>query len=82
MHLALLWHFHQPIYRRPGSRDYVLPWVNFHATKNYHQMARLAEETGFPCTYNFVPCLSGADRGLRPGDRPRSLPAGPRVAPR
>ena len=57
MHLAILWHFHQPIYRRPGSRDYVLPWVNFHATKNYHQMARLVEETGFPTTFNFVPCL-------------------------
>ena len=57
MHLAILWHFHQPIYRRPGSRDYVLPWVSFHATKNYHQMARLVEETGFPSTFNFVPCL-------------------------
>jgi alpha-amylase/alpha-mannosidase (GH57 family) len=57
MELAILWHFHQPIYRRPRSRDYVLPWVNFHATKNYYQMARLADETGFPCTYNFVPCL-------------------------
>lgn len=57
MRLAILWHFHQPIYRRPGGRDYVLPWVNFHATKNYHQMARLIEETGFPSTFNFVPCL-------------------------
>jgi len=57
MELAILWHFHQPIYRRPGSPSYVLPWVNFHATKNYYQMARLADETGFPCAYNFVPCL-------------------------
>jgi len=57
MELAILWHFHQPIYRRPRSTSYVLPWVNFHATKNYYQMARLAEESGFPCTYNFVPCL-------------------------
>lgn len=57
MNLAILWHFHQPIYRRPRSRAYVLPWVNFHATKNYHQMARLVEETGFLCTFNFVPCL-------------------------
>ena len=57
MRLAILWHFHQPIYRRPGGRDYVLPWVGFHATKNYHQMARLVEETGFPATFNFVPCL-------------------------
>jgi len=57
MYLAILWHFHQPVYRRPLGREYVLPWVNYHATKNYYQMARLAEETGFPCTFNFVPCL-------------------------
>lgn len=57
MHLAFVWHFHQPIYRDPDSAEYVLPWVNYHAVKNYHQMARLAEETEFPGTYNFVPCL-------------------------
>jgi alpha-amylase/alpha-mannosidase (GH57 family) len=57
MDLAILWHFHQPVYRRPGSREYVLPWVDFHTTKNYHQMVRLAEETGYPCTFNVVPCL-------------------------
>jgi alpha-amylase/alpha-mannosidase (GH57 family) len=57
MDLAILWHFHQPIYRRPASRDYVLPWVNFHMTKNYYQMARLTEEFEFPCTFNFAPCL-------------------------
>jgi alpha-amylase/alpha-mannosidase (GH57 family) len=35
----------------------VLPWVNFHATKNYYQMARLVEEAEFPATFNFSPCL-------------------------
>ena len=57
MFLSILWHLHQPIYRRPDSREYVLPWVNFHLTRNYYQMALLAEEAGFPCTFNFVPCL-------------------------
>lgn len=57
MHLAFVWHFHQPIYRDPDTREYILPWVNYHAVKNYHQMARLAEEAEFPGTYNFVPCL-------------------------
>ena len=56
MRIAILWHFHQPIYRKPGSFEYVLPWVNFHL-KNYHQMIRIAEETGYPCTFNLVPCL-------------------------
>jgi alpha-amylase/alpha-mannosidase (GH57 family) len=57
MHLAFVWHFHQPIYRDPDTREYILPWVNYHAVKNYHQMARLADEAEFPGTYNFVPCL-------------------------
>lgn len=57
MQLAILWHFHQPIYKTPGGRAYVLPWVNVHTTKNYWPMARLAAECGWPCTYNFVPCL-------------------------
>jgi len=56
MRLAILWHFHQPIYRKPGTHEFVLPWVNYHL-KNYHQMLRLAEETGYPCTFNLVPCL-------------------------
>ena len=57
MYLSVLWHLHQPIYRHPDSGEYVLPWVNFHLTRNYYQMARLAEETGYPCTFNLVPCL-------------------------
>jgi alpha-amylase/alpha-mannosidase (GH57 family) len=57
MDLAILWHFHQPLYHKPKSRYYMLPWVNYHTTKNYYQMARLAEESGFPCACNFVPCL-------------------------
>jgi alpha-amylase/alpha-mannosidase (GH57 family) len=56
MRVAILWHLHQPIYRKPGTTEYVMPWVNFHL-KNYHQMLRIAEETGFPCTLNVVPCL-------------------------
>jgi alpha-amylase/alpha-mannosidase (GH57 family) len=57
MYLSILWHLHQPIYRRPAGREYVLPWVNYHLTRNYYQMAFLADEAGFPCTFNFVPCL-------------------------
>ncbi len=57
MHLSLLWHFHQPIYRHAETREYLLPWVLFHATKNYHQMALIVGEAEFPCAFNFVPCL-------------------------
>jgi len=57
MYLSILWHHHQPIYRQPESRHYLLPYVNYHLTKNYYPMACLAEETGFPCLFNLEPCL-------------------------
>ncbi len=57
MYFALLWHHHQPIYRDPNNNQYLLPYVNYHLTKNYYQMYYLAEESGFPCVFNLVPCL-------------------------
>jgi alpha-amylase/alpha-mannosidase (GH57 family) len=57
MDLAIVWHFHQPVYKDPTNGEFVLPWVNYHATKNYHQMGELIRESGYPCTINFVPCL-------------------------
>ncbi|MDI6698088.1 MAG: glycoside hydrolase family 57 protein [Candidatus Saccharicenans sp.] len=57
MRLNFVWHFHQPVYHLPDSRTYLLPWVNFHATRNYWQMLKIVEEAGFPCTINLVPCL-------------------------
>jgi alpha-amylase/alpha-mannosidase (GH57 family) len=57
MYLSILWHHHQPIYRDPENGQYLLPYVNYHLTKNYYQMAYLAEESGFPCVFNLVPCL-------------------------
>ncbi|MCR4395864.1 MAG: hypothetical protein NUW07_03905 [Candidatus Saccharicenans sp.] len=57
MYLNFVWHFHQPIYRLPDSQEFILPWVNYHATRNYWQMLRIVEEIEFPCTINLVPCL-------------------------
>ncbi len=57
MYLNFVWHFHQPIYHLPDSKEYLLPWVNYHATKNYWQMLRIVEEAEFPCTINLVPSL-------------------------
>ena len=57
--LVLLWHFHQPDYREPGSGHARLPWVRLHAAKDYLDMARRVE--GFPelrVTFNFVPVLA------------------------
>lgn len=57
MYLCFLWHHHQPIYRLPESGQYILPYVNYHLTRNYYSMAYLAEEQAFPCVFNLVPCL-------------------------
>jgi alpha-amylase/alpha-mannosidase (GH57 family) len=35
IHLAVLWHMHQPQYRDPETGMYVLPWTRLHATKDY-----------------------------------------------
>ncbi len=59
IHLVLLWHMHQPQYRDPATRRYVLPWTRLHALKDYWGMVRVLEE--FPAvhaTFNVVPSLA------------------------
>lgn len=62
MHLALLWHMHQPLYRDLSRTDprgaYPVPWVRLHALRDYYGMAALVRE--FPevhLTINLVPAL-------------------------
>lgn len=58
IHLLILWHMHQPQYRDPSTRRYVLPWTRLHALKDYFGMVKLLEE--FPrlrMTFNIVPAL-------------------------
>lgn len=58
IHVAFLWHMHQPNYRDPVRGTYSMPWVRLHATKAYHDMIVLAER--FPemrLTFNLVPSL-------------------------
>ena len=56
--LALVWHMHQPHYENPVTGQFELPWVRLHGTKDYYDMAALAEP--FPrvrFTVNVVPSL-------------------------
>ena len=56
--VALLWHMHQPFYEDLATGEHVLPWVRFHALKDYWGMAALLRE--FPAvkaTFNLVPSL-------------------------
>lgn len=56
--LILLWHHHQPDYRRPSDGRAVLPWVGLHAAKDYLDMARhLERHPGVRATFNLVPAL-------------------------
>ena len=58
LNVAFVWHMHQPLYKDPLNGEYTLPWVLFHATKDYYDMAAILEE--FPQvhqTFNLVPCL-------------------------
>ena len=58
VHLAVLWHMHQPQYRDPETGAYVLPWTRLHATKDYWGVVKLFEEfPKFHATLNMVPSL-------------------------
>ena len=39
LRLVLLWHMHQPDYRDPLTREFILPWTYLHAIKDYVDMA-------------------------------------------
>ena len=56
--VALLWHMHQPFYEDLATGEHVLPWVRFHAIKDYWGMVALLREfPGVKATFNLVPSL-------------------------
>ncbi len=58
LYVCFLWHMHQPIYRSPDSKEYIMPWVRLHALKDYYDM--LYEVLKYPdvkVTFNMVPSL-------------------------
>lgn len=58
LHVAFLWHMHQPYYKDPITGIYRLPWVRLHAVKDYLDMLEILR--GFPSikqTFNLVPSL-------------------------
>ena len=62
LHLAILWHQHQPLYRQldaPSARgSYAQPWVRLHAIRDYYSMASLvAEHPAVHLTINLTPVL-------------------------
>ena len=62
LHLALLWHQHQPLYKDTSQTNargsYREPWVRLHATRDYYSMAALvAEHPQMHLTINLTPVL-------------------------
>ena len=58
LHVAFLWHMHQPYYVDPVHGTALMPWVRLHATKGYLDMIWLAERfPDFHCTFNLTPVL-------------------------
>lgn len=58
IHIAILYHNHQPLYKDPLENFYHLPWVKFHATKDYYDMALWVEKyPALKLNFNFVPSL-------------------------
>jgi alpha-amylase/alpha-mannosidase (GH57 family) len=62
LHLALLWHQHQPVYRDTSQREprgsYLHPWVRLHALRDYFSMAwMVGRHPGVHLTINLTPSL-------------------------
>ncbi|MGC9314233.1 MAG: glycoside hydrolase [bacterium] len=67
INIAFLWHMHQPVYTEPDSNVAIMPWTRLHAYKDYADLPLWCEETGFPCTFNMVPCLLDQIAGYADG---------------
>jgi len=57
LHVAFLWHMHQPMYRDIITGFSPLPWVRLHAVKGYYDMISVALKHDVQVTFNLVPAL-------------------------
>ena len=57
--LILYWHHHQPLYKIPGSNEYMMPWVRAHGVNDYPYMADLVQNylSNGKVVFNLVPSL-------------------------
>ncbi len=58
LHVAFIWHMHQPYYQDDLTRTVLLPWVRLRCAKDYLKMIDLLEaHPGLRQTFNLVPSL-------------------------
>ena len=58
LHVAFVWHMHQPYYRSARTRAFEMPWARMHALKDYLDMVEIL--SAYPAlhqTFNLVPSL-------------------------
>lgn len=58
LYIAFIWNQHQPFYQDTEKKEYIMPWVRLHATKDYYQMAAILRH--YPQirqTFNLTPSL-------------------------
>lgn len=61
LHVAWLWHQHQPLYRDAATKaaapQLLHPWVRLHALRDYYSMPTLAADHAVRVTFNLTPVL-------------------------
>ena len=58
LHVAFVWHMHQPEYRSARTGAFAMPWARMHALKDYLDMVgRLSDFPTLGQTFNLVPSL-------------------------
>lgn len=58
LHLAVLWHMHQPYYKDIRTGKFIMPWVRLHGVKDYLDMVELlGEYPRVKANFNMVPSL-------------------------
>ena len=58
LHVAFVWHMHQPLYKDRLSGEYLMPWVRLHGIKDYLDMVSILRQyPGIHQTFNLVPSL-------------------------
>ena len=68
LHLALLWHQHQPFYSPSGEAPGGFPWVRLHAIRSYYGMAALlADHPRVHATINITASLLEQIEGYAAG---------------
>ncbi len=58
LHVAFVWHMHQPSYRDAFTGESDMPWVRLHAVKGYFDMPLILEDCApAQATFNLTPAL-------------------------